>query len=189
MRRRSVPDALSPLQSDIELEPPPDTMMEEMRNQMLQMQQEIYQLRAAAAAAPTTAPVYQGPSASDIARELTKVGKLDSYNGTPEKCAEWEFTFMGYIGGMSEELFRLIHVSKHSKEPVGNPLDESGRALSARLYQMLTMLLKKSAHKILRTVPQGHGVEAFRRLSLRFGNATDDIGTTGMLNQILNYKF
>lgn len=51
MGRRQAVDDLRPLQSDVELDPALDTMMEEMRNQMLQMQQEIYQLRAAAAAA------------------------------------------------------------------------------------------------------------------------------------------
>ena len=181
MRRRQRDQDISPLGSDLEFDD-----MDEMRAQMMAMQNELLQLRAGAAAQP--AP-YAGPSATDLARELQKVGKLDCFDGTPEKWPEWDFTFMGYMNGMSEELTRLIGVSRNAREPVGNPHDELGRQLSARLYQMLTMLLKKRAHKSLRAVPVGHGIEAFRQLNQRFGMGFDDQGTTGMLNRVINFKF
>ena len=80
-RRRQLSDDLSSLHSEEE------DRMDEVRQQLFGMQQEILQLRAAAAAAtpPHATVAYAGPSASDIARELQKVGKLDTFDGTPEK--------------------------------------------------------------------------------------------------------
>ena len=63
-RERQLSDDLSSLYSEVE------DRIDEMRQQLVGMQQEILQLRAAAAAAPPHATVaHAGPPASDIARE------------------------------------------------------------------------------------------------------------------------
>ena len=101
--------------------------MDELRQQLFAMQQEILQLRTVAATVPQQAAIaYTGPSASDIARELQKVGKLDTFSGMPEKWAEWDFIFVGYIQSMSEEMARLLQIAKSAREPVGNPTDDTG---------------------------------------------------------------
>ena len=54
---------------------------------------------------------------------------------------------------------------------------------------MLLRLLSKRAHKLLRSCERGNGVEAYRQLSLAFGSDLDERGSTGLLAQIISYKF
>eukprot|EP00969_Alexandrium_andersonii_P178490 7891892-Alexandrium_andersonii.AAC.1 len=63
-------------------------------------------------------------------------------------------------------------------------MDANMRRVARELYYLLTMTCKKRALKEVRKVPQGNGLEAWRRLYQRYGRG-DVRSATGLLQQIL----
>ena len=59
-----------------------------------------------------------GPTARDMVDELSKVGKLEGFDGDESRWAEWDFNLLGYIGGFSPDLVVLMDRAKLNRTPV-----------------------------------------------------------------------
>ena len=95
------------------------------------------------------------------------------------------------VTGLSEAVRTMGQsVSKPSPEDmrVGKPEpDVLGKDLRLRLLCLLTMLTQKGARKIVRKAGN-NSFEAYRQLCLVYGTS-DHEGSTGLLVQIITYKF
>ena len=168
--------------------------VEQMAQQLQECMQEIARLRLSLQPQqqPQQAPpivVHASPSAADIANEFTKVGKLDHFEGDEAKWSEWDFNLLGYVGGFSPALEQAMRNAKQSRHVIPIPTVDSDRHLSQRLFAMLSRLLTKRAHKLLRGCESNNGLEAYRQLCLNYGSETDEKGTTGLMFEIISFKF
>jgi len=168
--------------------------MQAMQLQMQAMQAELQHLRAAQAAggvAPTPTPivVQSAPSAADVANEFAKIGKINSYNGDENKWHEWEFNLLAHIGAFSPQLVALMEAAKRSLVQIPRSSDPDIHQNSSRLFAMLAKLCTDKAHKIIRRCEMNNGLEAWRMLCSSCGTEVDEIGATGLMNRLLNYRF
>jgi len=86
--------------------------VEEMQNKINACVEEIKRLKVAAEqqsqSPPQATPIVVAatPTAKDLVDEFTKVGKLESFDGTEEKFPEWDFNLTGYVGGSAQSCSR-----------------------------------------------------------------------------------
>ena len=90
----------------------------------------------------------------DMLKELTKVGKLEKFYGEEADWMEWDFAFENWfssLGGKFDEMFKLTY---HVTASIPLPSDPETRRASTLLFNMLSMLMRNKAHKILRKAPK-----------------------------------
>ena len=97
--------------------------------------------------------------------------------------------YISEVGGFSPALEQAMRNAKQSRHVIPIPTVESDRHLSQRLFAMLSRLLTKRAHKLLRGCESNNGLEAYRQLCLNYGSETDEKGTTGLMFEIISFKF
>ena len=116
--------------------------------------------------------------------EDMRVGKPEPY--APGKdFDDWDFTFNGYAGTLDPAYPALLKTARQSPTVVmATPPHEQQ---SATLLYLLTMLTQKGARKVVRKAGN-NGFEAYRQLCLMYGTS-DQEGSTGLLVQIMTYKF
>ena len=97
--------------------------------------------------------------------------------------------YISEVGGFSPALEQAMRNAKQSRHVIPIPTVESDRHLSQRLFAMLSRLLTKRSHKLLRSCESNNGLEAYRQLCLNYGSETDEKGTTGLMFEIISFKF
>ena len=123
-------------------------------------------------------------SVSKSRPEDMRVGKPEPY--APGKdFDDWDFTFNGYVGTLDPAYPALLKTARQSPTVVtATPPHEQQ---SATLLYHLTMLTQKGARKVVRKAAH-NGFEAYRQLCVMYGTS-DQEGSTGLLVQIVTYKF
>ena len=125
-----------------------------------------------------------GHSVSKSRPEDTRVGKPEPY--APGKdFDDWDFTLNGYAGTLDPACPALLKTARQSPTVVmATPPHEQQ---SATLLYLLTTLTQKGARKDVGKAGN-NGFETYRQLCLMYGTS-DQEGSTGLLVQIMTYKF
>ena len=158
---------------------------DELAAQMIEIRQQSSSTAMNAAVTGLTEAVRtMGQSVSKPRPEDMRVGKPEPY--APGKdFDDWDFTFNGYAGTLDPAYLALLRTARQSPTVVmATPPHEQQ---SATLLYLLTMLTQKGARKVVR-IAGSNGFEAYRQLCLMYGTS-DQEGSTGLLVQIMTYKF
>ena len=91
------------------------------------------------------------------------LSKPPVFNSEDEKWQEWKFIFKSYIVLLSHAMYELMQQAEASEVPLAiSTLSETAQAHGRTLYAVLAQLLRGRALKLLMTVPQNNGLEAWR---------------------------
>ncbi len=117
---------------------------------------------------------------------LKKLERLRDFSGEPSSWRRWSFTFRGYVGAQSVEAVTLIRAVEELSEP-GVLNDPANKAIDNNLYFSLAMCLKGAALDILMNVPEGDGLECWRRMAQRFEPRTAGHGRVQLIYLYLKH--
>ena len=94
------------------------------------------------------------------------MGKPRTWEGDKRDWPHWQLAVSGYVGALSPELLAMMKLATALKKPVlwdTYHLSEKQRGLDAALFYILTNITAGKAADVLLNVPEGHGLEAWRR--------------------------
>ena len=114
---------------------------------------------------------------------LKNLERVGDFSGDLSSWRRWAFTFRGYIGAQSVEAVQLIRAVEVLHEP-GILTDPAKKAIDQNLYFALAMVLKGTALDILMNVPEGDGLECWRRMAQRFEPRTAGHGRVRLIDII-----
>ena len=159
--------------------------LDELTAQRIEIRQQSWNTAMNAAVTGLTEAVRtMGQPVSKPRPEDMRVGKPESYAQAKE-FDDWEFTFNGYAGTRDLAYLALLKTARQSPTVVmATPPHEQQ---SATLLYLLTMLTQKGAQKVARKAGN-NDFEAYRQPCLMYGTS-DQEGSTGLLVQIMTYKF
>ena len=121
--------------------------------------------------------------------DLTRIGKLDTFEGSDEEWPGWSFTMIAYIGALG--LFTMAQLNWVTEQEDAIPLSSIPAHLRRNagiLFYVLVMYLRGLARNTLRRVEPHNGLEAWRMLSRRY-RQDDGTSSLGRLKMILDYNF
>ena len=143
-----------------------------------QLRNVVQQMHQAAAASSTATKA----SRSGALVDTRMAAKPSQFDGQHEHWYDWSFTFKAYCGAISGDLRKLMEYSATSVNPIGH--DPGNEEHSRSLYYMLVMSCREKALKKLRSVLEGHGLEAWRIFNLEW-EPRQQQRFTAMLTSIL----
>ena len=158
--------------------------LDELTAQMIEIRQQSSSTAMNAAVTGLTKAVRtMGQSVSKPRPEDKRVGKPEPY--APGKdFDDWDVKFNGYAGTLDPAHLALL---KNSETITNSGDGDSTTRTAVCLLYLLTMITQKGARKVVRKA-ENNGFEACRQLCLMYGTS-DQEGSTGLLLQIMTYKF
>ena len=116
-----------------------------------------------------------------MAFNLKNLERVGDFIGDPTSWRRWAFTFRGYVGAQSAEAVELIRAVEILQEP-GILNDPDKKSIDNNLYFALAMCLQSAALDILTNVPEGDGLECWRRMAQRFEPRTAGHGRVQLID-------
>ena len=122
-------------------------------------------------------------------RDLERYVKAEKFTGPDDDFPDWSDTIMSHIGTLGGDIYdRMKEVSKRMT-PLGDvEFDAAVKLMSRQVYHLLKCSTKKGAAKLVRSVTNHNGFEAWRLLHRRYGRQ-DLLGTLGTQQQLLSFDF
>ena len=161
-----------------------------LRDQNTQQQQRMQaleeQLLRQAAAQPTSGAE---PQHTRFSLDDLKLGKPPAFNGDEAKWEDWDVKFRSWCAAMDREAAVDMARARLSEDVIdGASLGPLRAQRSARIFYALVMLSDGAALRIVRSVGDENGFEAYRLLARRY-DPRSQARTLSKLHQILGFDF
>ena len=143
-------------------------MSPEQFQQLLQLFQQGAQGAAAGEGPPGFAQPYRG------SKLVSKHFRSDTFNGEQVKWDEWSFIFKRGIRSMSKEVFQKMQETELSPDNIDEQVDltEEMEQRSAELYDILCQYCIGDALRLVRSVDDMRGIEAWQKLFNKYNPRT-----------------
>ena len=97
------------------------------------------------------------------------VGKLEQFDGRPDRWGDWSFKARAWFGLLPESggvvVETLLDAAEEREDPIkGETLSEDQVRLARLVYNVLAQVCTGRALSVVRNVERGNGLECWRRL-------------------------
>ena len=148
------------------------------------MRQEVLEARA------IQANTAQAPYRMEATVDTRTLGKPDHFNGGDKDWGDWPIVFRSYAAAVSNVLGTWMPWSEAQDVIVMNEALGSQEAIGAsrQLYYILIMLTRHGALDIVVNAGQGNGLEAWRKLCIRY-EPKSRMKHTHILAELIHWDF